>query len=299
MKRLQLIAITRPQECLPSGMRAVVSDDLAAIYAPLIRIGRLTRRRALRAAAQRQRYLEELLPTGAVLPILPGQHLPSAEAMRMLRANASPLLRKLSDLQGRIQYQITLSIDENRAMQALSGRNGPFAAATDLEALKRLIVDHLQERLHALGCDHLALPVADGLVLNFVVLVDAASEAALHDVIAEVDAFWPSGFGFRVIGPSPAVSFASVAFQKTGKADLARALAILRLPGPGDASELARARSAALRGAYAPVEQVRLAADIVAAAGRLREDEAFPFHRVRFWAEGTALINDLSLEEAA
>jgi hypothetical protein len=299
MKRLQLIAITEVQGCIPKGMRAVEAGDLAAIYAPLPRSGRLTRRRMLRAAAQRQACLESLLPSGAVLPVLPGHEVPLAEAVRMLRANAKTLNRRLAEVRGRKQYQITLAIDESNALSWLARPNGPFSAATNLQDLKRRLVAHLQDSIDRCGGDRIALPVVDGLVCNFVVLVDEKAEAALQQKISDMDALWSGGFRFRLIGPSPAVSFASVGFRKTSRAEFARALDVLKLPASVDASALAKARAAALRDGRAPVEEVRLAAGIIASANELQEDNGFPFHRVFFWAEGEASTEAVTFREAA
>lgn len=299
MKRLQLIAITHVQSGFPEGMRAIEAGDLAAIYASLPRSGRLSRRRMLRAAAERQGCLENLLPAGAVLPVLPGQNVPLAEAVRMLRANAASLTRKLTDLHGKKQYQITLAIDEANALARLACPIGPFAAATDLQDLKRRLGAHLQDRIDLCGCDCIALPCVNGLVCNFVVLVDDRAEAAIHETVSDMDALWSGGFRFRLTGPSPAVSFASVGFQKTSRAEFVQALGILKLPASADAVTLARARATALRDGRASVEDVRLAADIVASANELQEDNGFPFHRVFFWAEGMALAKAATFCEAA
>ncbi|MFW5654770.1 MAG: GvpL/GvpF family gas vesicle protein [Roseicyclus sp.] len=299
MKRQQLVAIIRPRDRLPQGLHAVVAADLAAVYAPQFRIGRLTRRGVLRAAARRQRYLEELLPEGTVLPVLPGQTLPVTEAARMLRANAPLLGRKIADLSGKLQFQITLAIDETRALDRFATPVGPFAPVRDMARLHDMLAAHLRDRLGAISSDVIMLPVADALVANAVLLVDGIAEAALHEMIAEFDAHWPEGFRFRMIGPSPAVSFASVSFQKTDAREIARALEILDLPSPCDPAAIATARAAALRGARAPAEQVRMAAEIAKSAGRLAGEAAPSFHRVRFWAEGMAATAPLTLREAA
>jgi hypothetical protein len=298
MKRQHLIAITRPRNNLPEGMQAVIAENLAAVYAPLPRNGRLTRRAMLRAAAERQGHLERLLPGGAVLPVLPGQHVPMSEADRMLRANAPLLARKIDDLDGMIQFQITLSVDETKALARFSSDLSPFDPVDDVQGLRTMLATQLERRLRARSTDLIMLPVVDALVANVVLLVDAASETALHETIADFDAHWPEGFRFRMIGPSPAVSFASVGFQKTDRHEIARALEILNIASPRDAAEIATARAQALRAGQAPAEQVRLAADIASSAGRL-DDATIPFHKVRFWAEGMATTAPLTLREAA
>ena len=301
MKRQQLIAITRRQGALPDGMHAIVMDDVAAVFASLPRNMSLTRRGMLRTAAQRQACLEGLMQQDAVLPVLPGQTVPRGDVARMLRANQPALERKLDDLHGKAQYQITFAIDEANAMARLARPGSPFQTARDTEDLRSGLAMHFEDCLQAPGTEVTMLPLAGNLVANAVVLVDKATDAALHETVADIDALWPEGIKLRMIGPSPAVSFASVGFLKTDKSEISRALALLDVDigAAGDEAAIANAKKTVLRKGLSDAEQVRLAAEIVGAAGRLKEADVAPFHRVMFWAEGMAATSPAKLREAA
>ena len=288
MTRMELVAIL-PGAGPPeghAGCRIVEAGNHAAVLraAPLLRpVGR---RAALAAAADQARLLEGLMAFGTVLPVLPGQRLREAEVPDLLAANRPTLERLAQRLVGRVQYQVTVRWAADRALARFSRsvETGPAEAATaDLACDLR---GRIEAELDVLGAEILALPVAGEVIANHALLVDRAAEAALDAAIERIDAIWSEGFAIRVVGPYPAVSFASLAFDRVGAAAVRAAQAALALDPhftPG-ALRLAR-RRAMIAAPPEAVETLRWQAEVLACAERLGRGQG-PVHVARIWSEG-------------
>ncbi|MDG4648418.1 GvpL/GvpF family gas vesicle protein [Roseibacterium sp. SDUM158017] len=265
-----IIAIMSDEEArgLPPGLDAVAQAGFAAIYAPLARRVVPTRRGIARSAAERQEWLERLMRFGTVLPILPGHIVQLAEAPAMLRANRVFLGRQLARLEGRVQFQVTLTMDEAPDGGRFAGHPGALGRARDRDGISAALLSILVDALEA-ECEEVrALPRHAGLVANLVLLLARSAEGRVEDAIAAIDALWPEGLRFRIVGPSPAVSFASVALQRFGTQDLKAARRLLDVPPDASEADIERARSTRLRasGALAP-DAIRLAAEILTLGG--------------------------------
>jgi hypothetical protein len=273
---------------LPEGAWAVPGGDLAAVFVPRARGLPATRRGAVRLAADRQAWLERLMPLGTVLPVLPRQPVTRADAAAMMDANAELARRELRRLEGLVQYQITLTFDADAACTHFLETDAGFGRAVTVETVAPALGARLHDALSAVATEIRELPRADTLAANFVVLVRHDDLPRLEEAVARIDALWPDGLRFRLVGPSPALSFASVALRRAGRGELAAARTLLDLDAGADARAVATARARALRELRdVPPEAIRDAAEILRCAG-LVDARHGPVHSARLWSEGMA-----------
>jgi hypothetical protein len=280
-----------------SEFRTCHAEGLSAVLAPAPRGMILTRRQVVRSAAGRQARLEALMAHGTILPVMPGRSMTEVVAHSMLKANAALFSGRLAALHGRVQFQVTLEIAQNaeppRAARSL------IPGGADQEDIGPAVARHLEASLSAIADDIRVLPRAGAIVCNLVVLLDVARVAELDGTLAGFDALWPDGFRFRLIGPSPAVSFASVALQPVEHADLVAARRLLEVAEGASSDVIAAARTRALRkGSGVSPDLIREAAAMLRcahAAGLVKH----PILRARIWSEGMADSRRVALREVA
>jgi len=266
-----------PGCALPSELGAAPVGDMLLIWCPSQGIGKhimpaRRRQKLLLQAQRRQAWLEALMPLGTVLPLHPRINASGDDLSRQ-----KDLLRAwMNRLAGRVQFQLEMFWNIDTAVVR-------FADAPELKAeengglnrLARRLADQADERLEGIVRDSIALPVSGReMLLNKVILVQASAEAELDDALARIDAIWPEGLRLRLVGPSPAVSFALLSIReipRTALHDAAEALGVF-LPArlnEGDAchirAELGRARRRALLGT-ADRRTVAQAAELLDAA---------------------------------
>ncbi|RDC73192.1 hypothetical protein DLJ49_08790 [Rhodovulum sp. 12E13] len=248
------------------------------------------RRAVAHKALVRQKRLEALAPLGTVVPAAPGT-LPPDDLSTFARANAPALAAAVERLCGRAQFQVVVAWDARRAARRfaaapeLSGlpRRPPRGArAAAVAALARRLGDEIASRLAATATDAIRLPDTEGGLANLVLLVDHAERVALEATLEEVDALWKEGLRIRLVGPSPALSFARAQLETVGTDDLADAARRLGAdPGlpvaPAAVAGLRRRALTATGGpdALLPAEIDR-AATLLAACARLGRAPAAP-----------------------
>lgn len=258
-----------PAAALPDSVTAVARSGLCAVLAPgAPRLGpTATRRRVARQALARQRLLEELMPCGPVLPVAPGTRLTSDEAAALLEAGATGLSARLRTLEGVWQYQCVLAWDEAQVLRRFAdapelapvlagGRvTGPALAGAVGRLAERLAAE-AAGALSACSRDLVTLPREGGMLLNVALLVESPREAELDAALADIDAIWAEGFRIRLIGPGPAVSFATLTVRAVSAGEAAAAAARLGLPDPHFDTSLEALRRAALRSGVAPPGEI-------------------------------------------
>ena len=254
------IAILRPHgvAALPTGLTAEARGGLCLVSGPAaprgVVFGHRARRGALlRHAARRQGWLEALMTAGPVLPLRPGTALDAAG----LATHAGLFNAWLDRLEDRVQLQLTVRWDREAA-------RGQFATAHELvgiaqkpglDRLAARLAAAMQAELDVLELDAIPLPIAeDDMLLNRVLLIAAGAEPALDAAVDRIDALWPEGLRLRLVGPSPAVSFALAGLRALPLGDLRAAAAVLGLPPPATGAELA-----ALAAGIAPARRRALA----------------------------------------
>lgn len=286
MTRTELLAILRgagPPDG-HDGCRVIRTPDHAAVLRTAPLLPPKGRTAALKAAAEQARLLEGLMPFGTVLPALSGQRIREPEVPRLVAANLPMLARLEARLSGRVQYQVTVRWQAEHA-SAHFGRP-PSGHATDIASLACELRERIGAHLDFPGAETLALPVAGDMIANHAVLVETSSESDLDAAAERIDAIWSEGFTVRMIGPYPAVSFASLVFDRVDAAAIRSARAAFALPAGFSADALRVARRGALLGAAPEArERLRWQAEVLACAERLGDDTG-PLHLARLWSEG-------------
>lgn len=275
---------------VPDAATTVESDNHVAVLMQARRWASLARRGVAAAAASRLACLEHLMPQDAILPALPGQRLTQQEAAEALRVNSGDLDEKLTGLRGLVQLQITLSFDTAQARERFRGaKDGPPLGCDDA-TLRRYWRDRLDAVLSPLSVDIVGLPIDGDMAANLVALLRREDLESMERAIVRFDELWPEGFAFRMIGPSPAVSFASIGFRRIGRAELRAARQLLGVGPTSDRREIRRALKESLRTNESVLPEVlrRAADDLQCAAGSGCPDG--PVHRAIFWAEGRANV---------
>ena len=284
MIRQELLAVMpgAPPAALPEGAVAVEAAGLTAILAPPLR-NRLTGRRALLShAAQRQANLERLMPQGTVIPALGGTLASTAEMAHALAANHPMLLDLASRLEGQVQYQVHVAWEAAAAAEH-------FGTDEPLDRLRARLATHVADSLAEVATETLTLPVRDAIIANHALLLPFHHVVRLDQAVERIDALWTEGLTIRQIGPSPAVSFASIGLRRISAAAIRSARRLLGVEdGAFDATRLRELRRNRLMAA-AETERadLRRAAEILSGVVNYPEGES-GFHLAYVWSEGRA-----------
>ncbi|MFT6223464.1 MAG: hypothetical protein ACJA1F_001308 [Paracoccaceae bacterium] len=311
----ELIAILpgRPKALAIEDVEFIQNDDFTAVLRRIPR--RLlklpqSRHTRLRAAGQRQLYLETLMSSGTVLPALPDILLDPQEAVTLLRTN-SPMLERLSQrMEQRIQYQITIEWQVDKILEhfrtapeiAPLFENGPTSVKS-IEAAVSKMRDRLNTQISTLlqtACeDMIGLPHDNGVLWNMVVLTTQNDQFALDQAIEAIDAIWTDGFRIRQIGPAPAGSFTSLSLDRISWKTLDDALAVLDLQDWDGVEDVRRIRHRLLKQQRqkaanndANLHEIRNAAHIIEAARRAGNIDTGELLLLREWSEGQAAVTE-------
>jgi hypothetical protein len=266
-----------PPDPVP-GFQLAGAADCVALLSSRGRLPALRRADVVTAAAARARALEALLPHGTVIPALPGQRLDAREATAFVTANRPLIEALVARLSGRVQFQVIVRWTAERAA-------GVFATP-DLAALAASLRARIATRLAATGGETVALPVAGDVLSNTAILIPRAVEAELDGAVEEIDSIWSEGFAIRVVGPLPAVSFASLSIARVDDAEVRRAMSAYGLRTGFTADDLRAARRVVLMGA-GPERQETLVrqAELLGCVARLGAVQG-PVAVARVWSEG-------------
>ncbi|MEM9342702.1 MAG: GvpL/GvpF family gas vesicle protein [Pseudomonadota bacterium] len=274
---------------LPRGTRAAQADGVTAIFGASRLSGlKTSRKSALKGAVQRQERLEALMPAGTVLPVIPGTYLSPSDLPTLVACNRDMLNRLFAALSGLVQYQLSVTWDRAAATARFGTTDDSLealAAQLRAEMMAHLTVaDDLQE-----------LPRSEDAVLNTVLLVNEPTD--LDPALEAIDAIWTEGLRIRLIGPSPAVSFASLHLRHATAGQVAAARATLGLRElPDGLDTLSAARRAAVMAAPPEMQvSLREASDLLSAAIRAGGQ---PPILADVWREGRA-ASDLNRKDAA
>ena len=289
MRTKELLAILAGDVpgALPDRLSMVRAGGLTAVFAPAALWAGTGRKARLRAAVRRQEQLEALMPFGTVIPLLPGTRITPGAAAAMLAANAPFFDRLAARLDGLAQFQVTVAWPEARALDHFRSGTGPFAAAASVADLARDLAGMIRAALSGVAGEMTELPVSGDVFFNAALLVPSSGVAALDRALERIDALWPDGFRIRQVGPSPAVSFASVTLKRIPAGGIAAAHALFGLPPSASAEEIRDRRRVLLKAAAPEArEALRSAAEVLLA--RTLVPGASELHLAAAWGEGKA-----------
>ncbi len=240
----------------------------------------LSRKAALQSAAQRQRWLEQCMAFGTVLPFQMNAILDQADVPALIAANR-PLFGTLANrFAGKVQFQVTISWDPQgvlgkfRNSPELSGLFATNSITPDQlsHSIKRLAKRLGRQFLHAfedVATEVLQLPITENMLANTVLLMDHNRLRELDQALEAIDVIWTEGFHIKQIGPAPAASFATIAPHTITKRDIDSALQTLGLRPHATPQAVAKARRVALLQSPSAAAQIKRSAEIVNASMRL------------------------------
>lgn len=217
--------------------------------------------RAARDLVARQRTFEAFARVGTVLPALPNQGVTPLCAEMALAGGYDGLRETLAELDGRVQYQITVEWAPDAVLTAFrdapelapifadGAAIGAGALVSAVAALRGRLASAHVAALEAVVEDCVALPCTEEeLLVNVVVLTRSDAVTALEAALEAIDETWSEGYTIRMIGPSPAVSFSAIALEPITRRDVLRAEMALDTPADADVSEITRQLAARVAG---------------------------------------------------
>jgi hypothetical protein len=256
MSTYRLIGITTPQAAdkLNAAGAALAGaplhvtryPGLAALQVKAEKTGIFTTRKAaLEQVLLFQRQLEAAQVAGPVVPAaFANPLLDDTEALRVMAVGHARLSQALEMFAGVKQYQITVSWNPAIAIAHCATQDDFKVALTQAgedAASRGAAIKALMEgararlgaaaigKLRAASSQLLQEPLgSETMILNVVVLVETAKEAAFDAALEDVDASFPD-LAIKQLGPLPPVSFASLTIERPKLQDIARAKLALNI----------------------------------------------------------------------
>lgn len=210
----------------------VAAGDLAALISLERKRLWKTRKKLGQSLVSFQERLEAVHAVSATLPAAPGARFESREEVELfLIANAEVLGRGLAQFGDAEQHQLVVELpgalllkrlaedpamEEARALMEKGERLAAGAAVQRAaEAERARLRCDWMVRVAAIATDVAQLPQpSEDAVLNLVALTPRGKSDMLEMVLEGIDGEWDDGLRIRMIGPSPASSFASVLVER-------------------------------------------------------------------------------------
>lgn len=280
--------------------------------------GAKAKKKAGEALVARQRLLEAAHAAAPVLPVAPGAHCDTKSELEAFVVANSGLLRDALDEFGEMeQYQIIVDLPFETALARMKAGDGwdalqasGAAARTPAEKaafgagiaaavaqLTATLGELATDALEPITSDLVELPKSDDTTsLNAAILIRRDGGDEIEAALEEIDAAWSGALKIRMIGPSPATSFASVLIERQDLKAAADALgvapeaapdevdaayrAIMRQTHPDRAGAEGHDRSAEVSAAAALMRRSAEARASMATAGLLSAAHAAPIARL-------------------
>ena len=245
----------------PDGRFEVVTDGtLAAVVSQTTISGYtdLPRGDVMRALTQHQAAIEALMRKSMLLPVKFGTVLADVGLVRnVLYLGRADFERAFELVGNRGEVDVAVTWDPARIFGEIAQSPEFIASKAEVEALPpdkmiagkvavgRLVKEQFDARRNALR-DVLVAEITphaarwrlnavmdDSMVMNVACLVNADEETALEDRVYELDEQHTGQLNFRLIGPLPPYSFATVEARAVRGEDVAQASELLGLSGNG------------------------------------------------------------------
>ena len=249
-------------------VHAVTNGDLAAVVSPtsLSDYRGLKREDAVHFLLAHQCVVDAVMRQSSVLPVKFGTVLRGEAKVRRLLTQGQNLFqataRKLAD---RVQIELVVTWDSQKVLQEIA-REEPIAklkaqmesrldeqTTADRIALGQMVHSSIERRRAAVRerllpdlqqcvLDTVVNPLLDeSMVANLALLVDQGGRKALELRVEELDEQWEGKLTFRLVGPLPPYSFASVDVRTPSFDEVDRARKLLKLDEKATLDEIKRA----------------------------------------------------------
>jgi len=263
-----------------SPVRVIATAGLACILSDYQ--GReptsLPKEQLVKTLLAHQRVVEQAMQEGTVLPVKFGTIFrEQQEALAMLKQGRSSLRGALSFASDKVEVDVAATWDSRRVIEEI-GREEHIArlketlaqrgslALEDRVQLGQMVKASLDRRrddyrdriagaLRPCSLDEVSNPIiSDELVLNVACLVERTRLPELEQIMQGLDQFFQGQLNFRVIGPLPLYSFATVEITPLTSEQVEEAKQALHLDGAISEAEVRKAyrRLAAQRHSAAP-----------------------------------------------
>ncbi|MBI4216871.1 MAG: GvpL/GvpF family gas vesicle protein [Chloroflexi bacterium] len=241
------------------GLKAVVSDYQGPVF------GALPREQLVGCLLAHQRVTEGFLAAQAVLPVKFGTLLDDPQEVLALLAQGHLALKSaLASYRDQVELEVAATWDLAQALRKAAQEPEVAQAKLALETLGRpwTVQEQIQlGRLVKEGLDHrrrayrermagFLQPLAAGvapnallseeMVMNMAFLVERGREAEFGRAVERLDDVFKGEIAFRVIGPLPPYSFATVEVERIAPERVAAARQTLGLEGTLTAAEVRR-----------------------------------------------------------
>lgn len=240
-------------------VRTIAWQEIAAVCSesPLVVYETLAREQTVKDLVVHQLVIEKVMGDGTILPVKFGTMVASAEeVVGFLQEGYTLLSEHLSRLQGQIELDVVCNWELSRVLPGVYRRNrqlqekqrevagkGEGASIEEKVALGKLVRQALGEQrehyrqviLQALTRDVAGTclhgVVGDEMIVNAAFLLDRTKEEHFHEVVRDLDQRLSDEVNFRVVGPLPPYSFATMLFEHVDAARLEEARALFGCGG--------------------------------------------------------------------
>lgn len=237
-------------------IRAIGSGELAAVVSAstIHSFAELPRGELLRYLALHQRAIEELMDVTPVLPVKFGMlFADDRQVSLLLQVGHDKFMEACRGIGHRFEVdvavtwdpgqvfaqiaqeprigQVKAAVEQMPADQALRGRIALGQLVKEaFDAQRNSVRDTLVSQLSPKVSRWQLNPVMDeSMVMNVACLVNEAEETALEEIVYDLDAQYEDQLQFRLVGPLPPYSFATVEVRMVDSQDMAEACQLLEL----------------------------------------------------------------------
>jgi hypothetical protein len=233
--------------------------ELAAVcsQSPLLVYETLAREKTVRDLVVHQLVIERVMGSCTVLPVKFGTMGASEEEVTsFLQQGYELLCEQLTRMQDQIELDIVASWDLSRVLPEVYRKNrqlqekqrevagrGEGVRIEEKVALGRLVSQALQEQKETYRQQILRTLVqagvqtclhgvaSDEMILNAAFLLEKKQEQQFHELVRGLDQGLQDAINFRVVGPLPPYSFATLLFERLNPATLEEARKLFGGPG--------------------------------------------------------------------
>ncbi|MDQ2715541.1 MAG: GvpL/GvpF family gas vesicle protein [Chloroflexota bacterium] len=234
-------------------------QDIAAVVSssPLMVYDSLTKEKIVKDLVTHQVVIEKVMEHSTIIPVKFGTMVETEEEVATFLEQGYPLLsNELRKMEGKIELDVVASADVPKILASISRQHreirqkraeiatkGAQVSVEDKISLGQLTVQALQTQkasyyertLHTLQqealdtCLH-ELP-QDEMILNAAFLLDKQHEESFTQCVKSLDRTLENTVNFRVVGPLPVYSFATILLERIDPRRLAEARATFGLQG--------------------------------------------------------------------
>ncbi len=240
------------------GLATVAYQSLAAVVEEkeVKDYHKLPKEETIKELISHQQIVERIMEQSSILPVKFGTILKDEEEVKSVLEKGYFFLRNtLRDIEDKIELDLVCFWNEAKAAQMtyqkskkvrnLQGkitRKGKITSE-DKIALGKLVADYLSEKREKLSgqilkrlkkeavetCSHTLADV--NMLLNQAFLVEREKEEAFNDTLNQLDSKFADLLNFRLVGPLPPYSFATLVVESLNEKEVEKARETLNLNG--------------------------------------------------------------------